>query len=282
VTESPDAALLARIETYLDAAPRTAAEPEEVGKFTLFRPLGPWPFYARPRLGLDEPISRADVDQVRQRQRDLKLPQSFEWVVQTTPSLADAAEQSGLMVQRYPLMVLERESYVPPDLTLGFVLRYIGASDREFARVHAVASVGFGVAGTQVGGEGTPERDASALESPPAVLQYLRERARRGLSITAAAVDDEGPVAVGTHQPLGGVSEVVGVATLPALRRRGLGGAVTAALVEEAWSRGVELVFLSAGSEDVARVYARLGFRQIGFAGAAETPAPSGERVSAN
>ena len=50
------------------------------------------------------------------------------------------------------------------------------------------------------------------------------------------------------------------------MRRQGLGGAVTGALVEDALARGVETVFLSAGSDAIARVYARLGFRRVGTA----------------
>src|SRR4051812_27708109 len=86
--------LLERIETYLDAVPLSAAEPEHVGKFILFRPLGPWPYYGRPRLGLDEPIGADDVAALRERQRELKLPENVEWVVETTPSLADAARDA--------------------------------------------------------------------------------------------------------------------------------------------------------------------------------------------
>ena len=84
--------------------------------------------------------------------------------------------------------------------------------------------------------------------------------------MTAVAEGEYGPVAAGAHQPVGDVTEIVGVATLPAVRRQGLGGAVTGALVEDALERGVETVFLSAGSDDIARVYARLGFRRVGTA----------------
>jgi hypothetical protein len=41
---------------------------------------------------------------------------------------------------------------------------------------------------------------------------------------------------------------------------------VTGALVEDAIARGVETVFLSAGSESIARVYGRLGFKRIATA----------------
>jgi predicted GNAT family acetyltransferase len=78
------------------------------------------------------------------------------------------------------------------------------------------------------------------------------------------------PLAVGSHNPVGDVTEVVGVATLPAVRRQGLGAAVTGAVVQDARERGVETIFLSAGSEDIARVYARLGFRRVGTACIAE------------
>ena len=89
---------------------------------------------------------------------------------------------------------------------------------------------------------------------------------RRGVTRDGRRRGAGGPVAAGTHQPVGDVTEIVGVATLPAVRRQGLGGAVTGALVEDALAHGVETVFLSAGSEDIARVYARLGFRRIGTA----------------
>jgi hypothetical protein len=40
--------------------------------------------------------------------------------------------------------------------------------------------------------------------------------------------------------------------------------------VQDARERGVETIFLSAGSEEIARVYARLGFRRVGTACIAE------------
>jgi predicted GNAT family acetyltransferase len=62
------------------------------------------------------------------------------------------------------------------------------------------------------------------------------------------------------------VVEVVGVATLPSVRRRGLAAAVTSALTQHALDHGAEVVFLSAGDEDVARLYARIGYRPLATA----------------
>ena len=53
-------------------------------------------------------------------------------------------------------------------------------------------------------------------------------------------------------------------------RRRGLAAAVTRALVDDARTAGVETVFLSADDENVARIYARLGFQRVGTALTAE------------
>jgi ribosomal protein S18 acetylase RimI-like enzyme len=262
--------VLEEIERYLDAAPRSATDPEPAGKFTLFRPRGPWPYYARPRLGLGEPVNAADVTELRRRQRELGLPENVEWTVEITPSLLVAAAESGLRVVQYPLMVLDRNAQAritPPD---GIEVRLLSPDDQDFARAHAVANVAFGVPGTAIGPHAADERDARAAQTAVAVTEFMRSRARDGWSISAAAFDETGPIAVATHQPVGDTTEVVGVATLPAARRRGLAAAVTSALVDDADARGIKTVFLSAGSDDVARVYERIGFRRIGFAGSAE------------
>jgi predicted GNAT family acetyltransferase len=91
----------------------------------------------------------------------------------------------------------------------------------------------------------------------------------------AAAVVEGVPVGVGSHQPVGTVSEVVGVATLPAFRRRGIAAALTSLLVEDALGRGVRTLFLSAGDAAVARIYERVGFRQLGTACIAVPPRPT-------
>jgi ribosomal protein S18 acetylase RimI-like enzyme len=272
MTGPNDAVVLGRIETYLDAAPRSATEPEAAGKFTLFRPTGPWKFYARPRLGLDQPIDRSDVDALRSRQRELDLPEKIEWVAEMTPSLASAASESGLSVHGYPLLVLGGREGARADLPNGISVRLVDADDEDFARVHAVANVGFGAAGTQIGPEGADERDEQALAMKPQVLEFMRDRAREGWSVSYAAFDESGPIAVGTHQPVAGATEIVGVATLPSARRRGVAAALVAALVEDAIARGVTTVFLGADSDDVARVYERVGFKRIGSTGAAELP----------
>jgi len=71
-------------------------------------------------------------------------------------------------------------------------------------------------------------------------------------------------VAIGAVLPFGEVTYVVGVATLPAFRRRGLGQAISALLIRHALGLGARVVFLSAMSEEVARMYASVGFQRVG------------------
>ena len=80
------------------------------------------------------------------------------------------------------------------------------------------------------------------------------------------AEDEGGVLSSGSHQPVGGVTAIVGVATLPSARRRGLAALVTARLVQDAREGGAELIFIEAEDADVARIYGRLGFERVGTA----------------
>jgi ribosomal protein S18 acetylase RimI-like enzyme len=228
----------------------------------VFVGTGRWSYYARPRLGVTDTFTVADVEAALERKREVGQPESIEWVHETTPSLLDAARDAGLEILRAPLMVLDRGAWRAPEAPSGTTLRVLDADDPAVAESVAVQNVSFGAAGTAPGPQGHAERNA-ALDSDH---DFLRERMRRGLTVTAVAEGEFGVVAAGAHQPVGAVSEIVGVATLPVVRRQGLGGAVTGTLVEDARERGVETVFLSAGSEDIARVYGRLGFKRVGTA----------------
>jgi ribosomal protein S18 acetylase RimI-like enzyme len=236
--------------------PRSAARVEEVGPFTLFVGTGPWPYYARPRLGLEHEFTWEDVEAVRARQRELGVPEAFEWVHETTPSLRGFFDGEVLEA---PLMVLDRAGWRPPETTA--TIRILGPDD-DLGTFRAVQDVGFTHGGTDGGPEGIAERDAVERGD----TSFIAQRIRDGLSVACVAEIAGGPVAAGMHQPVDGVTEIVGVATLPAVRRQGLGGAVTGALVEDALARGARTVFLSAGSEAVARVYARIGSKRIGTA----------------
>ncbi|MEV0720482.1 GNAT family N-acetyltransferase [Asanoa sp. NPDC050611] len=273
---TPDPALLRRLETFYDALPRFTARAEDFGGLVLFvREAAGWPFYARPRLDGAEPPSAADIIAARERQRELGLPEAFEWVHETTPDLLAVARSAGLAVLEAPLMVLDPAAL--PDVPAPGVRLLDPASDTFTADVElsrAVAAVGFGTPGTDPGAGGPAERDAARVELDAAAVDEERRSIVAGRRFNAVVeLPDTGPVASGIGMRAGDVVEIAGVATLPAYRRRGLGAALTLTLARHAVTSGAGLVFLSASSDDVARVYLRVGFKRIGTACIAE-PAP--------
>jgi ribosomal protein S18 acetylase RimI-like enzyme len=246
--------VLGTLETYYDTAPRANATTEEVGPFTLFvkARADAWDYYARPRLGLDAEVTREDVETLRTRQRELGVPESLEWVHETTPSMLGAARASGLSVEECPLLVLGEPVSVDSDARV----EVLGPDDDLDA---VVGAVGAGFAGTD------------DVTSRPAGRQ--RDMMRNGLLGMVGAYDDDGSVlGGGSHGPRGGTTELTGIAVLPRARRRGVGAAITAALVADARARGVGTVFLSAQDDAVARVYERVGFVRVGTACIAEAP----------
>ncbi|WP_405434348.1 GNAT family N-acetyltransferase [Micromonospora sp. NBC_00617] len=268
-----------RLERFYDAVPRDVAGAEDHGKLVLFvREGAGWPFYARPRIGVTEAPSLADVTSVRERQRELGLPEAFEWVHETTPELLAVARSAGLNVLEAPLMVLDPAALPDPATLSDVPVRVLAADSPDFAADvaarRAVAAVAFGAAGTEPGPAGPAERDAAVTELELAALDEERARIADGRRISAlAGTPTEGALASGMAMRVDDVAEIAGVATLPAVRRRGIGAALTATLARELLAAGTGLVFLSAGSEAIARVYLRVGFRRIGTACIAEPAA---------
>ncbi len=265
-----DYEVIERIDAFCDAVPRRRARAIKCGPLVLFVPAGPgWPYYARPSRGARPPVTATDVRAVRARQRELIIPESFEWIEQIAPEMAAAAADAGLQVQPHPLMELAGPAPAPA-LPAGITVRVVAPEDPELDRISAVPAVAFGHPGTAAGEAGPAERDKIAADHDGGTIAILRERLRSGQSVLVAAFGPDGPVAAGSCQAVDGVAEITGVGVLPADRRCGLGAAVTALLARDALDRGVETVFLSASDAAVARIYARIGFREIGTAMIAE------------
>ncbi|MFJ4089955.1 GNAT family N-acetyltransferase [Kitasatospora sp. NPDC089913] len=294
----PAPALLEAIERYYDAVPRSSARVEDFGPLSLFVAEGTgWPYYARPALGHAGPaVTAEDVRRVRARQRELGLPEAFEWVAEHDPLLRAAVEEAGLTVHEHPLLVLgprdghpdehgsgrpETHGDGPGDVARpdGVSVRVLAADDPALAEALAVPHLAFGEPGTGVGSAGPAELAvrAEALKADGSA-ERLAGRITAGMTALAAAFGDGTALCAGQHNPVGEVTEVAGVGTLPSARRRGLAQAVTAALVAHARAGGVRTVFLSAADEDVARIYRRAGFRSFATALIAE---PAAERAAA-
>ena len=244
------------LESFYDSVPRPGSRVEEHGELVLFVQAGDGhPFYARPRFPCGKPTVD-DVLRVRARQRERKVPEAFEWVHETTPDLLAIAREAGLEVLEAPLMVLDPEKLPEPH-------PHVRVLDTRTPEVTVVAQLAFSSPGTATGEVGAAERDAALAEAAPMPGRHR---------YAVADVPGEGVLASGTAQRAGDVVEIAGIGTLPAARRRGLGGAVTAELARDALAGGAELVFLSEGSAEIARVYERVGFHRVGTACIAAPP----------
>jgi ribosomal protein S18 acetylase RimI-like enzyme len=261
--------LLQRIEGFYDLVPRASAHTEQIGPFTLFIADYGWPFYARPSLGAREAATPADVQAVLDRQKELGIPLAFEWLADVAPDVTEPVRAAGLGIHRCPLMVLEGDPPAPavhPDIDI----RVLGPDDLELlGATRAAVGLGFQAGGVDVGPD--PHSD-----DEPGDQRSIATRIRDGLLVQVAAIDR------GTGQVLGGgahvprsqvgITELVGIAVKPSARRRGIGLAIAAELAVEARSTGIDTVFLSADSDDVARIYARTGFVRRGTSCIAEPP----------
>ena len=262
--------LLDCIERYFAAAPLPDAPIATAGALDV--PLGEpvWPYPARPRRDAG-PVTAEDVRTALDMQSAAGLPGALEWIPERSPSTSAAARAAGLTVEELPLLVAAD----PVDMLLpaGVRLYLVGADDPELPRYQQVAVVAFGHPASAVG-EG-PAMDALTAVDPLAAARtaVLRERLAAGRTVMMVAVEDGTPVAVGSHQPVDvdgtEVSEIVGVATLPRFRGRGLGAGIASALAAHA-RESAGMVFLAAGDDDVARVYERVGFARLATAAVAE------------
>ena len=128
-----DADLLERIEAYCDAVPRPAADVEEHGALTLFVSRIPWRFYAgrgsaSPRTSApttSRPYARASASS--------GVREAFEWVHETTPSLAGARAAAGLEVTRVPLLALDAGALAPRRRPTASTVRMLAPDDPALA-----------------------------------------------------------------------------------------------------------------------------------------------------
>jgi len=239
---------LGRIESYYDCVPRAVARVEQVGPFTLFvaeEGTG-WQFYARPRLGGSAVFTTDAVCRVLERQTSLDVPRAIEWVDEVTPTLLPAVRGAGHEPHRYPLLVMPAEAAVESDPRA----RPLRPAEPHLSLAMGAVSAGF---------TGRDEVEPKDPGKRPELIE-------RGDLVVVASFEGTRLCGAGSAAPRGDVAELMGIAVPPGHRHRGHGTAITRSLVAACRDQGVDLVFLSAGSDDAAEIYRRVGFVDIGTA----------------
>src|SRR4051812_30061203 len=202
--------LLDCIERYFSVAPLPDARIETAGALDV--PIGApaWPYPARPRADAT-PVTADDVRAALALQEAAGLPAAGGWIPERSPQPAAAVRGAGLSVEELPVLV----AVDPVELLLpaGVDLYVVGADDPQLARYQWVAATAFAHPGAAADVREVPEDDSADARARTAAL---RERIASGRTVMMVAVENDEPVAVGSHQPVdvdgSEVSEVVGVA----------------------------------------------------------------------
>ncbi|WP_415925766.1 GNAT family N-acetyltransferase [Streptomyces scabiei] len=263
-----------RIHEYYATVPLLFAEAEDFGPLRLFvrkEPGAPYyggPGHAQPTAQGAARVGADDIARVRARQRELAVPEAFEWLAESAPTLRARVEAAGLEVLRRPLMALPPAHRLPGcPLPGGVTLRALTADDPALPAAVALPHLAFARDALPVSGPVERVRLSELADELTAdgTMAAVRRALRAGhKTLVAALAPDGSPLATGHCHPAAGATEIGGVGTLASARRQGLAAAVTTALATHARAHGVQTVFLAYAKETVARLYAGLGFQPAG------------------
>jgi ribosomal protein S18 acetylase RimI-like enzyme len=208
-------------------------------------PIGPLNRIVRIRLDAGQADVR--IREVAGRYEAAGVPCTW-WVdPRSTPAdLGERFERMGLVSEAVPAMRIESTAVPDVDLAPGVTLSWADDPDSLRAAMDLVAA-GFGMPEDLAG----PMADLFA----PAVGPDSPVR-------TVVARLDGDPVAVAQGIVHGEAVGIYNVATLEAARGRGIGAAVTIAVLRAAIERGARLGVLES-SEMGHSVYRRIGFRDV-------------------
>jgi ribosomal protein S18 acetylase RimI-like enzyme len=203
--------------------------------------------YATPRL--DATITATDVTALVAAFRKIDRVPRLEYVTRCAPGLEQQLLEAGFTVEaRHQYLVCSPDSLTVPVTPTGFDITE-PATDTERAGVVAAQNEAFGA-----------EPTATAAD-----IARVRRTQDNGGVVMLARGNDGAYVGGGQAAPPGaGISEVAGIGVREAFRRRGVAGALTAAITEHAFARGVRAAWLEAGGDDSWRVYERVGYVPMG------------------
>jgi ribosomal protein S18 acetylase RimI-like enzyme len=203
--------------------------------------------YATPQLGAI--VTAADVTALVAAFRDIDRVPRLEYVISCAPGLEQQLLDAGFTVEaRHDYLVCSPDSLTMPALPEGFELAE-PATDEERAGVVAAQNEAFG---------------AEPTATPADIARVRRTQDSGGVVMLVRGVDG-GYVAGGQAAPPGaGVTEVAGIAVRERFRRRGIAGALTAAITGRAFAAGVHGAWLEASGEVSWRVYERVGYAPTG------------------
>jgi ribosomal protein S18 acetylase RimI-like enzyme len=202
--------------------------------------------YATPTAG---EIRAEDVAELVAAFREIGRLPRLEYVPGFAPALEQLLLQTGFTIEaRHDYLACAPESLVIPPVPEGITLSE-PVTDDDRRDGCAVQSVAFGDSGVVTGDDIARVR---AYQEKGCVVFIARDAS--GVCVAAGQASVPGA----------GLVEVAGIAVAESHRRRGIAGALVAAIAAEAFARGAEGAWLEASGEDSWRVYERAGFKPTG------------------
>lgn len=254
----PASTEISRIQDYLRENLRRSFEVVPLAPFTLFfHPQDPLKYfnYAIPD-GPDLPGSPALAEiftRLRAAFRQRGRVARFEFFEAFAPGLPAALRANGFFEEdRQWSMLCTPSAFRPAPAVEGLEITAVhpdspGADIRDFLIAQR---------------QGFNPQDTSV----PSEEEIARERANYRAHGWRAFLGRVGGAPAGVSafgQPIGGVSEIAGIATPVPFRRRGIASCLTAQAVQAAFAQGVDTACLTAANQAAGRVYERIGFAQF-------------------
>ncbi|MCP3141239.1 GNAT family N-acetyltransferase [Pyxidicoccus xibeiensis] len=202
----------------------------------------------------DGPVTGDTRESLRRLRAEFEARQRvprFEYVDALAPELAGMLRDAGYKQEAEArLMVCTRDTYVPMQSPEGLTFSVLSpGSPREEMRDFCVTTrQGFHPGETPVVSDEEVTKTLADLKDGRAFLVRMDGRPVAGALFSP---------------PHDGTSELAGVATLQEWRGRGIGAALVSRAAGEAFTQGVEVLYLSVISEEAGRLYERVGFRFV-------------------
>lgn len=242
-----------RVQSYLHRKARAGREALIIGGFTLYLSG------SDPALGVslvlpNRPDATATATALGRIERVFGgrgLPVCFQWLDAYAPGLAGQLDGAGYAeVERLPLLAA----------LAGQALQQASGAGLEFVTLNDGSPLADVAENWNINARGF---DPDAPLAEPGDVESFRSGLTSSRAFTAR-LNGTG-VSAGMYTDIhNGVTELVGIATLPEYRRRGYGGALTTFAAQCAFANGAEVVFLTAASPEAGRVYQRVGFGLVG------------------
>jgi len=237
--------LNSRLLAYLRSAAEKSPRMQRVGRFVATFDADPLIYlnYAVPDAGIDpSPDDIAALVEMFEKQG--RKPR-LEYIPGAAPALEARLLAAGFAVeQRLPVMLRTATMSVADPSPEGLET-FLPADDADLIA--------------------TDRAQAEAFGSAPRGLDGLERTLSSGGIVAAVRDTASGAIVAGgvATPPIEGISEIAGIGTIAAFRQRGAASAITALLAREALARGTSLLWLTPGSKDAERIYARAGFEAV-------------------